>query len=73
MSEPLSGAKSWADWYRMIGDDPTECSMFGCDDPALWFIEGRPCGPDCEHMHGYPSPMCEAHAAGHVIVETTGD
>lgn len=55
------------------GDDPHECSMFGCDEAAVFMIAGEPCGPGCEHMHGVPLPMCADHAAGHRIVGTTGD
>lgn len=58
----------WPAWYRSIGDDPTECSMFDCDEPALYFIAPCPCGPTCDHMHGLPSPMCEGHSAGKVVV-----
>jgi hypothetical protein len=59
-----------AAYYRSIGDDPTECSMFGCEAPAIYFIAAQPCGPDCDHMHGIPVPMCEQHAVGHEIVGT---
>lgn len=65
--------QNWADYYRSIGDDPCECSMYGCESPALYIIAGQPCRPGCDHMHGVPQPRCESHSAGSEIVETTGD
>lgn len=64
---------SLPDYYRAIGQNPFECSMYGCDNSAVFFVAAEPCGADCDHMHGLPSPMCEAHSQGVEIVGTTGD
>lgn len=67
------GYRNWSDYYRAIGDNPFECSMFGCLDPALYIVAAQPCGTGCDHMHGVPQPLCGGHLGGREILETTGD
>lgn len=55
------------------GDDPFECSRYGCETPAVFMVAAQPCGPTCDHMHGVPVPMCAEHASGLEVVGTTGD
>jgi hypothetical protein len=63
------------EYYPPIEDDPFECSMFGCDETAVFLVAGWSCGDGCDHMHRVPAPMCDGHAraAGREIVGTTGD
>lgn len=66
------------DYYHSVGDDPFECGHAGCDQPAVFFVEGWSCegscfgarvplkpeGQGCGHAHEIPCPMCETHALG---------
>lgn len=56
-------------------EDIHMCSYFGCDEPAIYLQAASPCGSDCDHMHGVPTPVCASCVASRklTIVGGIGD